>query len=299
MPASSFNDPNEELLNLDVTKSLFSSGPLDPSSPDTHRNLVQNVEILVSRLQTALRESTMSLNQMRIEKEAQAEKSDDSETRAKHLKIQLHNMTTKLAEQDAAMMNLVDELAQEKQLRREEEYARKRSVMLVKASRAEAAALGTGNSHDGSPLGQKGRSSTVSDSGFESEDDSSLYSGSLRNQGVVSPVVSTSSFSTATSPDVSSKPETPPQLEKLQTQFSRPKVGGAPPRKLSTFQNVIKGLSGKPQSSSCSNCSGVRASEAWNIVSLLKEENKGLKQRLDYMEDALDGCLNEVVRIGK
>lgn len=307
-PAISFDDPTEELLNLNVTQLLLCNDSSDPPAPVVHTNQIQNVKNLVSRLQTALKESRKSLHEMRLEKEAQAEELDGSEIRAKHLKIQLDDVTTKLAEQDAAMMNLVDELAQEKQLRRDEEYARKRSILLVKTSRVESTARGIGRPHDGSPLAQKSRSSIVSDSGFESEDESSLCSVSMKYQGVASPVVSTSSFSTAPSPDVPFQPEFAPQLERLPTQCSRPK---APPQKLSTFQNVIKGFSGKPRNDESaalgnhpptptrSNCSEVHATEAWNIVNLLKEENQALKRRLDFVEGALDGCLDEVVKISQ
>lgn len=294
-PTSSFADSNDELLNIDVSKELFSNGPTDSSSPAAYKNLVKKVEELVSGLQTALRERTMSLNEIKAQEEAQSNMLNDLEIRASHLKKQLDGMTAKLAEQDDAMMTLVDELAQEKQLRREEEDARKRSVMLVKSSRAEVTSADTKKRNDRSLLPQKDRASIVSDSGFESEGENSIYSVSLKNMGMESPAMSTSSFSATTSPDIAFKPELKCATDRSQTQSSRPL---APPQRLSTFQNVIKGLSGRsrndePQVSSCSKCS-----EAWNIVKMLQEENQALKQKLDQMESAVDDSLNLIAGMG-
>ena len=110
-------------------------------------------------MQTAYRQRTQSLKEVTAEKEAQKEELDETETRARHLKQQLDDLSSKLTEQDAAMMDLVDQLAREKQARREDEETRKKSIRIV-------------TSNDPSGTGRRARASTGSDSGFESDGDS-------------------------------------------------------------------------------------------------------------------------------
>lgn len=44
----------------------------------------------------------------------------------------------------------------------------------------------------------------------------------------------------------------------------------------------------------CANCQGMRASEAWGVVGILREENKGLKQRVGNLEGEVEACLDLV-----
>ncbi|CAF9926649.1 MAG: hypothetical protein ALECFALPRED_003496 [Alectoria fallacina] len=262
---------SDELLNMDVSAALFPNEPANPFSPAAFKNLQLQAEGLLSRLQTAYKERTIALRDMIAEKETVAEESEGHETRARHLKMQLDGVTAKFAEQDEAMMNLVDELAQEKQARREEE-ARKRTIRVV-------------GDISGPSIGRRGlsRSNTLSDSGFESEDESSTDSVFSRRNGAQSPTMSVSSASTANSPDIYRTPElhTPvstAQMARLRLPHSQPGTKCMPAH-------------------SCINCEGVRASEAWSVVGILKEENEGLKHRVGELEGALDGCLDVVGRL--
>jgi hypothetical protein len=277
-------DVHDDLLDGDLTTALFPNGPADPSSSAAFKDLQQQAETLLLRLQTAYRERTMSLHEMSSEKAAVAEEAEGAETRARYLKIQLDDMSVKLAEQDEAMMNLVDELAQGKLARREEEEARKRTIRLV--------------DHHQTPRAGRKRtscSSTVSDSGFESEDDISAESVFSRRNGAHSPTMSMSSVSTTSSPETYHTidlqlPRSTPQAARLRVPSSQTIVKGQPP----FYQhNIPEGIA----QSSCPNCEGVRASEAWSVVSVLKEENTGLKHRVGDLEGALDGCLDVVGRL--
>jgi len=49
---------------------------------------------------------------------------------------------------------------------------------------------------------------------------------------------------------------------------------------------------------SCSNCQGMKASEAWDVVGMLSEENKGLKVRVGKLESEVDACLDLVQGLG-
>lgn len=263
---------SDELLDMDVSAALFPHEPPNPFSPASFKNLQQQAEGLLSRLQAAYKERTIALRDMIAEKETVAEESEGTDTRARHLKMQLDDMTAKFAEQDEAMMNLVDELAQEKQARREDEEARKRTIRVVE---------------DVTPpsSGHRGlsRSNTISDSGFESEDDSSADSVFSRRNGAQSPTMSVSSASTANSPDAYRAQEFHVPASTARTACLRLPQG----------QPAAKGT----PVHSCTNCEGVRASEAWNVVGILKEENEVLKHRVGELEGALDGCLDVVGRL--
>ena len=262
---------NDELLGMDVSAALFPNEPANPFSPASFKNLQLQAEGLLSRLQTAYKERTVALRDMIAEKETVAEESASAETRARHLKLQLDGMTTKFAEQDEAMMNLVDELAREKQVRREDGEARRKSIRVV------GDATSPSSGHHGLC-----RSNTVSDSGFDSEDDSSADSLFSRRNGAQSPILSVSSASTANSPDV--------------YRTSEFHVSGPMP------QHALRQPQGQAAAKylpvhSCTNCQGVRASEAWSVVGILKEENDALKHRVGELEGALDGCLDVVTRL--
>ena len=102
------DDLRDGLLEMDVTAALFPNEPANPFSPASFKNLQQQAEGLLLRLQMAYKERTIALRDMTAEKEAVAEESMGAATRAKHLKMQLDGMTAKFAEQDEAMLNLVD-----------------------------------------------------------------------------------------------------------------------------------------------------------------------------------------------
>ncbi len=42
----------------------------------------------------------------------------------------------------------------------------------------------------------------------------------------------------------------------------------------------------------CENCRGKDASVAWNAVELLRSENRGLKDKIGALEDAVNGALD-------
>ena len=280
-------EPNDEFLDLDVHKALFPGGTADPFSPAAFKNLVQNAEGLLARLQAAYKERTQSLREMTMEKETQAEEMEGAETRAKHLKMQLDDMAVKVAEQDEAMMNLVDELAREKQLRREEEEARRRSVMLVKASREAHAERSQ----------RQSRASINSDWTCDSGEESSTESIFSHRDGATSPTMSMSSVSTANSPDVYQHLDSRTMIPIADAIHQRTELHPEPTGKATAASNLEDGTSSgqsEHRSLQCANCHGLRPNEAWNVVGVLKEENKALKTRVEQMEGALDGCLDVV-----
>lgn len=250
---------------------------------------MQHAEGLLLRLQAAYKERTVALRNMTAEKETQAEELGGAETRSKHLKTQLDDMSAKLAEQDKAMMDLVDDLANEKRLRREEEDARKKSLKLVKPSGMlplTPCSIEEGFKHQK----QRDRLSSAVETDWDSEDEScgdSLFS---RNHSS-SARMSLSSVSTTSSPDTSQ----PSDLCGIVTAKTA-RLRQAQPTLLSKCQRQPSS-GGESLIWNCANCHGGSSSEAWTVVSVLKMENRGLKERVNHVEAALDGCLDVIDRL--
>lgn len=75
---------------------------------------------------------------------------------------------------------------------------------------------------------------------------------------------------------------------------------------MTTFQKIIKGVVDVAEEigqelgtvQACRNCEGKDASVAWDTVSLLRDENKHLKQRVGQLEVAVEGALDLVNGLG-
>ena len=284
---------NDEFVQLNVKTALLPHGQLDPFSPSSFKNLLQNAEGLLTKLQNAYKERTATLKETLAEKEAQTEELEEARTRAQHLKIQLDDMTTKMAEQDVAMMNLVDELAKEKNLRREENEARQRTIRMV----------GEANSSHEDLFRSRPpprMSWNTVDSGFESDAESTTNSVFSRQQGRTSPTTTMSSRSSMQSPDLYQgvgfyedtrsplgTPTQSPNISQVEGEVTYDPNMAAP----------IDTTPTRPANSN-GNVSNDTSKEAWNVVGILKEENKGLKQRVGELEVALDSCLQLVHGLG-
>lgn len=277
------SNANDELINMDISTVLLPTSSIDSISPAAFKTLQQKAESLLLRLQAAYKERTISLRDMAAEKETLAEETQGAKMTARHLKTQLEDLSTKLTEQDEAMMDLVDELAEEKLARREEEEARRRSLGIVEHIPPAT------SSHLRISL-----ENTVSDLGLDSEDDSPAESVSSTRIDTYSPTMSMSSVSTMGSPEAYHAPD---------FQAASPSPGPArlclPTRPTTKGRSALRqdGIVEEPSQSACANCNGVRASEAWSVVGILKEENANLKERVVELEGALDGCLDVVCRL--
>ncbi|MCJ1289929.1 hypothetical protein MMC34_001462 [Xylographa carneopallida] len=283
------SEHNDEFSDLDIKTSLLPRGPADPFSPSSFKNLLQNAEGLLSRMQAAYKQRAISLQLITTEKEAQSEELEEARTRTTHLKLQLDDMTAKMAEQDTVMMNLVDELAEQKQWRNDQEA--KKSIRLVGA---------IDNScnqchHSRRPKKRNSTATTVSDSGFESdEDQESIFS---QAQGPQSPAMSSIPSPSMVSPDAyfdqcSSRNGRQRQLSlngMLQDNRLRDEKYGK--------QNIVSQLD-HAKEATCPRCEGIHGSEAWGVVEMMQLENTMLKERVEQLEGSLDGCLDLVRGLG-
>ncbi|MCJ1314373.1 hypothetical protein MMC25_008055 [Agyrium rufum] len=252
----------DEFTSLDIKTALQPSGQLDPFSPSSFKNLLQNAEGILSRLQTAYRQRTLILQETLAEKEAQADELDEASTRAKHLKIQLDQVSERAATQESELVTLRRELEKEKIARKE---AEKRTVRMVLQDDALPHMKSTRRKKDRVSLSN-------SDSGFESEAESvvdSLFKiDHAAAHGSLASAVSINSV------------DTPASLH-----------GGT------GFEYLDAGEENRRQGF-CTRCRGETETEVEDMLDMFRAENQGLKARVRDLECSLEGCLDLVGALG-
>ncbi|KAF4952009.1 hypothetical protein FSARC_12753 [Fusarium sarcochroum] len=284
--ASPSEAQNEALMNLDIEKGLFPNGaPVEGTafSPSAFKNLQMNATGLLSKFQAAYEQRTAEFNELRAERDIQEFDKSDAEARVQKLEKQLEDQASQMTERDAMIEYLLNRLAQEKDRTYEDPNGDKENVNSAASTVSED--LGV----DEDRL-RRWRKSTSTSSDDESVDEASVFSRSR------SPTICTSmsDISPITAPLPQPKPVTlePPRA----TRGSNPQMN--------TFQKLIRGMSGevlKPATTTtttCRNCQGQNASMAWDTVNLLKDENKGLKDRVEELETAVEGALDAVNGLG-
>lgn len=269
MPSPTYHNPEDELLNINISQALFPHGPADPLAPSSFNDLLQNAEALLSRYQTSYRQLSTAMNDARAEQSAQDDELDEAETRSRHLKMQLETMAARATEQDEQMRKLVEELQFERTARKEEEEARKRSVVLITEQNADQDTPRRRNRVSNSEISV--------DSGFESEcetDAASVFSRNCRSP---------------TGTDISSILET-------ETHDSTPKNRKPDVvQRRSTYDKVRDGTVNLEKGGwGCTNCEGGAQAAVWGRLAKEREENRTLRHRVEHLEECVDSALNAV-----
>lgn len=264
---------DDEMLNLDINTALFPETGYLPSE-EALVALQRNAEKLVRQIHGAYRLRTFALHEALAERASQRDQIEESKTRVESVRSQLDGMADRSLEQDRTVKALQEELRVERQ----------RNTQLRNPAGLE--------DEDSQKQFRKRLSGTTcaSDSGFESGDES----------------VADSTISRTTS-GVFSPPRTPaPEMlpvPRLSVSHSRPQDGHSRSNSLkpTTYDRMMKGLYSTKVGNSllgsmsrCSNCHGTNASDAWNIIEILKEENRGLKTRITELEAAVEDCISLV-----
>ncbi|KFA65992.1 hypothetical protein S40285_07191 [Stachybotrys chlorohalonatus IBT 40285] len=287
--------PDDELFNLNIESALFPCGlpsDKDTFSPAAFKNLQINATGLLRRYQTEYQNRTISLMESKAEGQAQLGEKSELETRAHQLKRQLEEMARKAAEQEMVMQELMEELNREKKLRAEEQLSRERNPTLSEGS---TFSEDLGVEDDQRLKWRKSGETSKSDFSFDTDGDS---------------VEEASLFSRSRSPTAATSSSEAGQAEPSST-YSKPAALGpsrAPRHSqtpMTTLQKLFKGVSADAPRDDitrsvggCRNCQGQDASMAWDTVSLLRDENRGLKERVAELETAVEGALDAVIGIG-
>lgn len=289
---------DDEILNLDINAALAlpASTSTDEEALDTFREHASSV---LQRMQEAYKQRTFVMHQALADRKEKHDELEETRARVDHLKTQLDGMAAKVLDQEKAMQAMARELEQEKCLRQQEESRNRSDTMRARTSDDDIPSLVLQTPHRGSKRASHG--TLTSDSGFESGDESVADSVFSQREGVESPT----STLTAPSPNLSQVALSTPSAAPTPTpaiQKNLIKVTGTPtPTRSSTYDRVMKGLASTRLGSSfvgnpnqCGNCYGVPASEAWSVMGVLKDENRGLKTRLGELELVIDDCIGLV-----
>ncbi|KAI2468541.1 hypothetical protein F4781DRAFT_432218 [Annulohypoxylon bovei var. microspora] len=315
-------DTDDELCNMDVEAALYPrAADRDAFSPAAYKNLQAQAAGLLRRMQDAYRARTVALREAAAERGAQTEEAEETELRVRSLRAQLESMAGKAQEQEMAMRRLVAELRFERSAR-EEERGRERAERERERERGRRE---NENENDGD---RDGDSEKEREREREREADGPLITEDLcvdeeherkrwrKSDGTVrsdlsidtdgESAESESIFSRSRSPTAmtsATDSEVNAELLSVRTPPQNQNQKKAATPQLTTFQRLVKGISGDGTGADggvdgCSNCRGRDASVAWDTVSLLRDENRGLKHRFAELEVVVDGALDVVNGIG-
>lgn len=310
-PTPISDQEHEELLHMNVEEALFPTGSQgnnkDAFSPAAFKNLQTQATGLLTRLQTAYRQKSQALAELEKEREADRDELEEAETRATHLKLQLEDMAHKASEQEQRMKQLMEELAFERRSRGELEksaFAKQRLSPGGLHSEAGSTISEDLEVEDEEMQKRKWRKSNGTDTSFETDDDSISFEGDSVFSRPRSPSASTTTTTRGvdTGSIIDMPMTTPSSVRGSMYSAKRTSVQSIQSNRrstqqMSTFQKLMKGISGDG-TDGCRNCKGQDASIAWDTVGLLRDENKGLKQRVGELEDCLEGALDVVNGIG-
>ncbi|PHH62709.1 hypothetical protein CDD81_6778 [Ophiocordyceps australis] len=290
------------LANLDVEAVLVPAGA-PAEGEEGYKSLHSNALGLLRRFQAAHRQQSSTLHQLQSERETFDDEKLELETRTQHLKMQLEEMARKAAETESIMQALMEELTREKKMRVDEQQHLHHSSAL----RSNRSTMSEDLAVDEAQRRRRSAATSKSDMGSDTDEDS------IEGASVFSR--SRSPTFTATTSDVGTLDSMPPPpLMPSTLAPTKPAiVMSSPPLpspvrhaqpQMSAFQKLFKGMSsGDGQRhdtgvKSCRNCQGQDASVAWDTVSLLRDENRGLKQRVGDLEAVVDEALDVVNGIG-
>lgn len=253
----------DEIVSIDINSCLFPHGPADPLSPHAFNDLLLNATSLLQRMQTAYKEKVDYIASIQPEIDAQKEEVEESETRARHLKMQLEDLSRKAQEQDIAMHELATQLAEEKIKAEEAQEAAQRSIQRVRRTLDEQ----EGCADDGTPKWRKRGSggSQGSDSGFESDVE---YAESMMS-GASSPPATTLT----------------PAQEGEEWQICHTSIQGSDRPAISRPSSSTTAFSGKRLGSE---------GAAWMTIESLRGENGQLRRQMEEMQWTLQSCIDFV-----
>ena len=268
---------NDELATLDIKAALFPAGPSNEFSPAAFMNLQMNAEGTIQKFQTAYAQARRSLREITSERNVQKDELEAAQTANEALKMQLTDMAEKATAHEDAVRRLMAELAMEKQKRKDDEEYRKRSLKLVPPP-FEEESEGPRRSNRASQISSTGDSEVDSEVASSAD---SIFSQPLGRPVDMSRTNSVASATPATQHSFSSE---------IQRQCFSPTLSVSSKDRRHHMTQVN---SWNPPEN-CEICHGVPSSEAWDILGVLKEENKALKSSIEQLEAGLDASLDLV-----
>jgi hypothetical protein len=280
---------------MNIEEALFPAGsPVDGDafSPAAFKNLQANAIGILLKMQTAYRQRVIALQELETETSATKEELEEAETRAENLKMQLDGMARQAAEQKREMQQLVAELAMERKARAdvEERIARGKAgiaINVVSEGSMVSEDLGVEEEQQQRRTWRKSGGTVKSDVSYDTDDESA------ENESVFS-----RSRSPTIPPGALGGSITEGPTWNARTQAAQQKRSS---QQTSTLQRLFKGVPEETEESGvsgCRNCRGQDAGVAWGTVSLLRDENRNLKRRIEQLESAVEHALDAVNGVG-
>ncbi|KAF2756205.1 hypothetical protein EJ05DRAFT_93437 [Pseudovirgaria hyperparasitica] len=282
-------DSSDELLTLNVQHALFPHGPTDPLDPASFNDLLEAAENLLQRYQSAYRSQAEQIAELKAEQSVQDEECDELETRSRHLKIQLDDMSARAAEQDAEMQSLQQQLQKERQLRIAEEEARLRRRTSYDQRDDPAWSRRQAKRTSNSAI-------SFTDSGFDSDSEGTASSAaSLAHVEACSPNW-TSYHHTLTPPSTctlaslqNAQPQEAIAMSLTPTRSLQPSRQQVTSRKMPMHHTRF----GDDETDSLRQQSG-----AFNVIRTVRQENAQLSLQLQACDDAVDDVLDYIRSLG-
>ncbi|KAK4540924.1 hypothetical protein LTR36_008432 [Oleoguttula mirabilis] len=273
-PPTPTTRPQDEILAIEINASLFPNGPADSLSPHAFNELLLNATHLLQRMQAAYKEKVDYISTIQPEIDAQKEEVEEAETRSRHLKLQLEDISRQAADQNQALQEMAIQLAEEKMKVSEAQEAARSTVKLVRRTTDQST---DGDDEDtprrrkrGSPGRQSG--SQASDSGFESDAE---YAESVMSAGAETPL---------SPPTMTITPAYDGRDWAINTSKSRPALSRQSSR------SVVSGTTAYSSNTKRLGSEGA----AWATVESLRGENQGLQRQMEEMQKTLQGCIDFV-----
>ncbi|KAK2744956.1 hypothetical protein FQN57_004086 [Myotisia sp. PD_48] len=279
----------DEFLNLDIDSTLFPAYLADLPPEEAASKFQIHAENLVRELQTAYKLRTFALHEALAEKQAQEEELGEAQSRVENIKHQLDGMAARVLEQDKAIGTLTEELRLQQQTQQHhDQYIPSEQFEVYGHQLAHPQSRHTKNFS---------AATIVSDSGFESGDESVAESVFSRENDDAASV--TTRLSTVSLSNIPTSMR-PPPLVLPPTKAASPKPQISPSRE-TAYGRVLKGISSSGIGSSinaltssisrCPNCRANGSTDASTVTSNLREENRLLKRRILELEAAIDDCI--------
>jgi hypothetical protein len=256
----------EQLGTIDIRDALFPHGVADELSPAAFKNLQLNAEGTLRKFQTAHMEQQQQIRKLNATNTSQADDLEASQMRGEHLKLQLVEMAERASEQERLITALRNELAAMHNPNSDAEIELAQSSVRKVPSLDISATFQTARS-------KRNRVSDISSAASSEQSDRySIFSTDQR---------------LADSPGTSVAPS--PVMKHASMHIAT--LSPALPQHEHSAVSVIP-------VTECQKCHNVKASEAWDVITMMKMESQALKDRIEELEGANEQALDLLGGLG-
>ena len=246
----------DDLVDLDISTAVFLPGSSGEYTAAAFDDLRMNAHRALDRFQKAYRTSLQTLAKAQSDKHILTDELEAAQTKNEFLKLQLSEMAERAMDQERYMTTLHEELAIVRSTRYKPEEANRRSIRLVTHADTGSPDLAPQMTQPQSRRNRHSGASSMNESMAESVASSIDSVFSEVSPGSCSPTTTTSG-----SPIHKSVP------------MHRPSPMDSPPSRI---------VQGPATVTECQKCHGVRATEAWDVVTMMEWRSSKAHRRTHW-----------------